>query len=579
MNSNSFRRRRFFYVCLVSFALAACGGGGGDDTGGNGNPPPGTSACTGTGSVTISGKVEYEFVPAVAAGLDFNNSEFRPVRKAAIEALCPDDSTTYASTVSDDSGAYSLTVPENVDVVIRARAAMTATGAPGWNVSVVDNTRSQAAWALEGDAFDSGTGTVTLDLRAESGWTGAGYTETRAAAPFAILDSVYTAMQRVLTAEPAANFPALKLNWSPQNRTCTENNYPYPGGCIGTSFYFNPGSQGRNIFILGDADGGANSDTDEFDNHVVIHEWGHYYEDAFARSDSIGGAHGGGDQLDPRVAFGEGWGNAWSAIATDDPIYVDTMGSNHSGGFSLNIEGSGSPSTGWWNEAAVQEIIYDLYDGTNDDGVNLGFGPLHEALTDGQRDTEAMTTLFSFIKHVQDVVGDATAITTLLQAHQISPINDIWGDGRTALDNGAPSAGFVTPVHELLADITDGATENGICTTNTLSSTDEYNRLGVRRFLRFTPAVTDEWLVTLKTNPGSDPDFLIFTRGQEVTSQQVGEPDFGQDDSTSDGIETAVVSLTAGTQYVIEVLDYLNADSDNSTGGANVCLDLTFELN
>jgi len=34
------------------------------------------------------------------------------------------------------------------------------------------------------------------------------------------------------------------------------------------------------LYILGD----ANSDTDEFDDHVIIHDWGHYFEDKFSES-------------------------------------------------------------------------------------------------------------------------------------------------------------------------------------------------------------------------------------------------------------------------------------------------------
>jgi hypothetical protein len=56
------------------------------------------------------------------------------------------------------------------------------------------------------------------------------------------------------------------------------------------------------MFLLGKED----VDTDEFDTHVVVHEWGHYFESAVSRSDSPGGNHALGDLLDARLAFGEG---------------------------------------------------------------------------------------------------------------------------------------------------------------------------------------------------------------------------------------------------------------------------------
>ena len=82
---------------------------------------------------------------------------------------------------------------------------------------------------------------------------------------------------------PDAAFPVMKFNWSVNNRAVSGNDST---GDIGTSSYKGNG----NVYILGDAD----SDTDEFDDHVVVHEWGHYFEDQMSRSDSIGGPHSGG---------------------------------------------------------------------------------------------------------------------------------------------------------------------------------------------------------------------------------------------------------------------------------------------
>jgi len=76
------------------------------------------------------------------------------------------------------------------------------------------------------------------------------------------------------------------------------------------------------IRILGD----ENNDTDEYDAHVVVHEFGHYFENSLSRADSIGGPHTQSDRLDARIAFGEGWGNALSGMILDDPVYRDSSG-------------------------------------------------------------------------------------------------------------------------------------------------------------------------------------------------------------------------------------------------------------
>lgn len=583
------------FPAILALLLAACGGGSTDSGNDNDNDNGSTSyVCSGSGSVSVSGKVEYDFVPARANGngarLAYEATERRPIRQAQIQARCPDGSATYASARSNDAGEYSLSVPENVDVVIRVRASMQRSGAPGWNVRVVDNTRNQAVWTVQGPEFESGTGSVEANLRAASGWNGTSYAGTRAAGPFAILDSVYLAMQKVMDAEPAASFPELRLNWSPGNTaSCSADfsRYPFNDGCIGTSFFVNlegfmDGLSGRDIFVLG----AANEDTDEYDRHVIIHEWGHYYEDTFSRSDSIGGRHGGNDKLDIRVAFGEGWGNAWSAIATNDPIYVDTMGSGQASGFSLNIENDTTMNPGWWNESSVQSILYNLYADTILHPGALGFAPMHDVLTGAQRTTEAMTSIFPFIHYLkQHADANAASIETLLGAHDISSINDVWGDGRTAMDDGGEfefsnSQDYVTPVHAELSSVTSGATHSA-CTTKRLaggsgSNYTSYNRLGARRFIRFDVATGGSWRITVdgsNSDRDSDPDFFVFLRGEPLYR--------AWDDSseaTGDGTrrERQTVDLAQGETYVLEVMDWLNIDDDSSTGG-DVCLDVTFE--
>src|SRR5690606_4113615 len=127
-----------------------------------------------------------------------------------------------------------------------------------------------------------------------------------------------------------AAFTPLDFYWSSANRSGTVDQQGDAVLCIDegdiqTSFYTSGGAPGETddcggsipagIYVLGSmqiASGGAVGDTDEFDQHVIAHEFGHYVEDWFARSDSIGGSHGYPDKLDLRVSFGEGWGNAFA---------------------------------------------------------------------------------------------------------------------------------------------------------------------------------------------------------------------------------------------------------------------------
>ncbi len=295
---------------LAGVALSACGGGGG---GGGNQPPP--------ANVTITGRITFERIPfdALGNGLDPAAIVEAPARQVRVQAIDAAGSAVLAEATTDTNGDYSVTVPSNRNLFIRARAEMIKTGtAPTWDFRIANNTNADAIYALDGNAASSGTANSTRNLRAPTGFGANTYTGERAAAPFAILDSVFRAKELVSSATPSTAFPELRLFWSEDNRPnagpfCPDN------GDINTSSYIvfssndldqcnQPGATG--IYILGDFGIG---DTDEFDPHVIAHEFGHYIEDRFGRSDSIGGDHGGSmTLLDLRVAFGEGWGNAFS---------------------------------------------------------------------------------------------------------------------------------------------------------------------------------------------------------------------------------------------------------------------------
>ena len=226
----------------------------------------------------------------------------------------------------------------------------------------------------------------------------------------------------MIAVDPGANFQPLLLNWSVNN--VPSSNFNGPAGQILTS-HFN----GTEIYILGAED----NDTDEYDDHVIIHEWGHYFEEYFSRADSIGGPHGSGDILDMRVAFGEGWGNAWSGIASGDSVYRDSYGINQASGFSFDVGSNACTNPGWYSECSVQAILYDLSVATFAD-----FTPLYNVLTNEQKNTPAMTSIFSFITELKlNHVPEASAIDTLVGGQNIDPITDIYGDSELTNNPGA----------------------------------------------------------------------------------------------------------------------------------------------
>lgn len=490
---------------------------------------------------TVSGKLTFDQVPhnTTTSGLNYAAITQAPIRGATVQLL--QGSNIVDTTVSNASGDYSFDAENNTSYTVRVRAELLQNSTQSWNVRVIDNTSSNALYALDSASFDTGdNATLTMDLNAASGWGGSSYTSTRAAAPFNILDRIYIIIDKLKAVDADLTLTELNINWSP-------NNVPQSGdrsqGQIGTSFY----SRGQ-IFLLG----AANTDSDEYDGHVIIHEWGHYFEDNNARSDSVGGPHGGGDRLDMRVAFGEGFANAWSGIITDDSFYRDSFGSSQANGFSKNVENNSVSNPGWFNEGSVQSILYDVYDNANDDSAALGLQPIYDTLTGKQRNGEAFTSIFSFITYLkEDNIADSASINSLLSGQNIQTNTDIWGSTET--DDEGQAA--VLPVYTVF----NPGDSKQLCTITVFGN--DGNKLGNRKFLRLNVPGNGNYTVRLTPSGAHDLDIFVFQNGEFVAITQAG----------GTGVDEVTADLNTGT-YVADVQSYNAAGQDHVAA----CFDVDF---
>src|SRR2546425_10971704 len=77
----------------------------------------------------------------------------------------------------------------------------------------------------------------------------------------------------------------------------------------------------RSIHLLG-----SSLDTDEYDDDVILHEYGHFMAKVFSQNDSLGGTHFLTDHTqDIRLAWSEGWATFFSSAARGNPLLVDTL--------------------------------------------------------------------------------------------------------------------------------------------------------------------------------------------------------------------------------------------------------------
>lgn len=575
-------------VFFTGVLLTACGGGGGGGSssssedkneqtfnalvGGFGTPAsPSTNATMAScqtiigpppGS-TISGTVLFERVSlARVIGLDYSNIKSLPARGLIVEAVTAqgDDcsETIIDTTLTDGNGDYGLAVADsNQSVCVRVRAQMYREAGSGdaWNVQVGDNTRNNAPYYLIDTPATAAERSVR-NLLAESGWGGSSYTAARASAPFALLDTACDAMTHVLAAAPPTILQPLFFRWSPSN---TSADGDLSAGDVGGTFFRRRLVRGQainEIFVLGDDD----LDTDEFDAHVIAHEYGHFVTSQYFRTDSLGGNHNLSDFLDGPVGFEEGWANAFSAIAmtgviNQPEIYRDTLGLRQMSGFQFNMEQSAQGTRGWYSERSVFEIIYDLFDNNNEtpDTLSYGFGPIFSALV-GHSDTEAFTSVFSFINAMmQRNPADEAALNALVAGHNIEPVKDDFGSAETT-NSELGSAQDVRPYLLPLVQNTPVT----VCSNNQFGNE---NKLSVFQNIPFDAPGDGNYDVSLV--PQSAVGFGavdIYQQGQLVAFNEADEP--GQSVSFS-------VNLQGGLRYVLSVahIDNVLSESDAALPG------------
>ncbi len=559
-----------------------------------------------TNSYKISGRVLFDWVPAVKAGtedtngiasgrMNYSGIQQLPGRRLLIQALRSSDNSVLSTTITDDAGEYELYVPLGETVKVRLVARMQASGysrdgvsgspesceGASWDVRVVDNTQNRAQYVLTTSSnYSSASSGVNFTPRTTFN-SGTGLYTARDSAPFALLDSVLRQIELVCQSDAAVSLPLVYLNWSPANVAESPGSADNDRdgtlddkerGKIATSHYTLEEVGGvalPNVYILGKED----SDTDEFDDHVVAHEFGHYLEDQLYRSDSIGGSHSIDHSLDPRVAFGEGYGNAISGMTFNNPVYVDTSGDNQASGFSMNV--STAPKTlsrGVYSERSAQYFLWSLF-------VNrtARYDRIHAVLTD-HKTSPAMTSLHSFASYYRARYGaSADGFGTLWSSALSSPLNalcvgscpgyasgtpDLFdGDGdlgpayASTLKYPATSTGSArsAPFWNLYVRLTSGNRSTARETTLTGGYGYPFNKMGMNRWYLYratTNQIVTIWIsavagLTCPTESRDALDLVVFQAGQVIAA-----------DETRGGCPSVSFSTTAGQDYVVIVSGY-----------------------
>ncbi len=407
----------------VAMITATSGGVSGSATIWAKSPNPGAA------SLTLSGNARYEDRLYDSNGFTGTLLE-KPIRNVVVEVVAIDGLKTLGTSATDENGDYHLTVDNSGNSAGVYLKVYSKTGtAENAKIEIKDNVlNKEVLWFISSGIDDSGGDplSITQDVTAT--------VSSRIGGAFNILDVIMDASRVVQNVDP-----------------CPSSQYP---GCVPPliTVYWEPGSTKGSFYddsvdaisLLGDDSAGG--DTDEYDDSVIVHEYGHFIVSKFLRDDSLGGDHSltESDQ-DIRLSWSEGWATFFAIAVLNREDYVDTV---PEGIFiSVNLEDYTVPGFQTFSsfikyttsEIAVSGLLWDLYDPVDlveNDSVDLSFSDIFKI--SASFPTQKPTTMETFwTQFVQDrSTGDQTAFQTLLQERQIKLFADAAEGSEPAISSG-----------------------------------------------------------------------------------------------------------------------------------------------
>jgi hypothetical protein len=366
-------------------------------------------SCAG---LSVTGSATYEdFVPTLT-GLS-SASRALPIRYATVEVHQSSDDSLLQTGNTDVTGSYSIsfsmTPPGKYYVKVLAQSPSSSP----FTQSVMNN-----------QAVVYSAQSAVIDASMQPNATGVTVTSTRAqsyAGAFNIFDVGVNAFNFVRATYGTA-LPTLTWNWTPGVATCGGK-----ASCFDSS--------DNSIDVLS-----STSDTDEYDDSVLGHEFGHFHAHYLTRPPSASGDHNPSIQVSPLLAWSEGLATFFGQSVLNSPIYIDT---NASGAYSLNLE---TPES-------------DVPTGTSDGTLS---GNVSEAIV--------YATLWDLEDSAQDSTTTNNVTVTDVIANPQSVFSDLTTLKTTTHDRGAAGVDLVDFLDQWLCsgystwDTTPGANFNGLVT-------------------------------------------------------------------------------------------------------------------
>lgn len=290
-------------------------------------------------------------------------------------------------------------------------------------IARIEHTTEKELYCFDSGTIDSEGGTVNFDVAVFR------LNQTQAQV-FNIADSLYWAW-KYWNNNLGAGAPFF-------DRMVTVN---WEGGKGNGSFY----SDTRSVMVIaGDA-----SSTDEWDDSVIMHEWGHFADHQFSCNQNLGGPHtlpGNNTGMNgDKLSWGEGFADYYqSAARTVMPgsaftsFYIDVSGPT------VDFEPTSNPVS-QLNEGAVAALLWDFIDTANDGSDNFSHGGdrVLKAFSDPGFRNNTQCNMARFLKVWKDLsfpTDAATAATVVQNVNIANPFALTLAAGFEPLLTGASVA-------------------------------------------------------------------------------------------------------------------------------------------
>lgn len=370
-------------------------------------------------AVKITGQGVYEYYLIDKKYRGYTNPEalrISPIRHTQVIALDPDDSETniIQCAETDNQGNFSLAIPrgeKTYNIIILSR-----TDSSNGKISVKHLTQPNRAeiYGIKIEAIATSDRDVgVLKAQASEG--------NKLGGAFHILDEILKA--NAWMQEKVKGFQMredLTVYWQ-YGITLRRSSYDFDRNAISI--------QGGGT----DDEGRLVDDPDHFDKAIIVHEYAHFLEDVYGKSDSIGGAHFQGKNLDPRLSWSEGFANFFQAAVLGRSYHID---SHVEGGTFFDIEGekcdtllsceSGNlrPGEGNFREIKIARYLWDLYDLSDDEDVTLEFKDIWKVMTSEEEGFKKPEISFRSVGLFNQILlklfSDEEALEDLQKTHKLS---------------------------------------------------------------------------------------------------------------------------------------------------------------